>query len=150
MALALAEAKRLYGGGWGTLTTEEQAAILRGDGPLPAADDDDDDNDGDVVYVPTVWCDGIPPRGGGRATPVAARGAAPEEIGGVNFEEAIGALPSLVRFEVEREEGDHIDATVDLASCAGYAHLVHPDADAVERDYRALRALQDEGLFEVR
>ena len=53
-------------------------------------------------------------------------------LGGVNFEEAIGALPSLVRFEVEREEGDHIDATVDLASCAGYAHLVHPDADAVE------------------
>ena len=91
MALALAEAKRLYGGGWGTLTTEEQAAILRGDGPLAAADDDDDDNDGDVVYVPTVWCDGIPPRGGGRATPVAARGAAPEEIGGVNFEGAEGA-----------------------------------------------------------
>ena len=75
--------------------------------------------------------------------------AASGVLGGVNFEEAIGALPSLVRFEVEREEGDHIDATVDLASCAGYAHLVHPDADAVERDYRALRALQDEGLFEV-
>ena len=76
--------------------------------------------------------------------------AASGVLGGVNFEEAIGALPSLVRFEVEREEGDHIDATVDLASCAGYAHLVHRDADAVERDYRALRALQDEGLFEVR
>ena len=75
--------------------------------------------------------------------------AASGVLGGVNFEEAIGALPSLVRFEVEREEGDHIDATVDLASCAGYAHLVHQDADAVERDYRALRALQDEGLFEV-
>ena len=71
--------------------------------------------------------------------------AASARARGVNFEEAIGALPSLVRFEVEREEGDHIDATVDLASCAGYAHLVHQDADAVERDYRALQPCRTRG-----
>jgi D-alanine-D-alanine ligase-like ATP-grasp enzyme len=65
--------------------------------------------------------------------------APPEEL----HAEALAGLPSLLHFETEANApGDTVTQTVDLASCAGYAHLLHADEAVVERDYQTLRQLQ--------
>ena len=56
--------------------------------------------------------------------------------------EALEAMPSLISFApVYAEVGDEVRPTVDLASCAGYAHLVHASEEVVATDYRALHDL---------
>ena len=56
-------------------------------------------------------------------------------------------MPSLLNFvPLYNEPGDQVIPTVDLNTCAGYAHLVHADPEVVEMDYRALQELV---LFEV-
>lgn len=63
--------------------------------------------------------------------------------------EALEAMPSLVRFEPDPcEPGERVSATVDLSTCAGFAHLLHACGEVVERDYRSLRGLQPT-LFEA-
>lgn len=62
--------------------------------------------------------------------------------------ESLAAMQSLLCFEpVYSVAGEPVFPTCDLASCAGYAHLVHRDAALIERDYQALHALP---LFAVR
>ena len=62
----------------------------------------------------------------------------------------LSEMDSLVCFEPEATEpGEHVSTTVDLATCAGYAHLLHADREVVDRDYRALRELQENGLHEL-
>ena len=57
--------------------------------------------------------------------------------------EELAELPSLVCFAPEPEmAGEGVRRTVDLNTAAGYAHLLHQDAEVVERDYATLRALQ--------
>ena len=64
--------------------------------------------------------------------------------------EYLSSLPSLYRFEPRPSEvGEQIVETIDLTSRAGVAYLLHQDADVVEKDYLALRALQPD-LFLVR
>ena len=59
---------------------------------------------------------------------------------------ALDAMPSLMRFEPAYEVGDEVIETRDLNTCAGFAHLLHADQAAIDRDYHALHALD---LFEV-
>jgi len=62
----------------------------------------------------------------------------------------LNAMESLLRFEPEPSEvGEAVSVTVDLATCAGYAHLLHADETVVQYDYEALRKLQP-SLFKVR
>lgn len=71
--------------------------------------------------------------------------AAPAQV----HAETLKGLASLLTFAPEAAEaGDRISLTVDLNTCAGYAHLAHADAGIVDRDYRALRNLQPT-LFDV-
>jgi hypothetical protein len=67
------------------------------------------------------------------------------------FESLPSELPSLLRLQTDAARpGERVDLTVDLASSAGFAHLVHQDAAVLERDYERLRQLQRDGsLFEV-
>ena len=59
----------------------------------------------------------------------------------------LSSMPSLLNFvPLYNEPGDQVIPTVDLNTCAGYAHLVHADPEVVEMDYRALQELV---LFEV-
>jgi hypothetical protein len=61
--------------------------------------------------------------------------------------DALAAMPSLIAFApVYDEVGDEVRPTVDLASCAGYAHLVHAHEEVVARDYSVLHGL---ALFPV-
>ena len=63
--------------------------------------------------------------------------------------EALDSLRSLRRFApAAAEVGDHVVQTVDLNSCAGYCHLVHPDPRVISEDYTTLRGLQPQ-LFQV-
>jgi hypothetical protein len=63
--------------------------------------------------------------------------------------EALARMPSLTRFEPEpNTAGAHIDVTVDLATCAGFAYLQHADEQTIAADYQNLRELQP-SLFEV-
>ena len=64
-------------------------------------------------------------------------------------DETLEGLPSLIRVEYEASEpGDYVALTIDLATCAGYALLLHADEAQVERDYQVLRQAQAT-LFEV-
>lgn len=61
----------------------------------------------------------------------------------------INRLRSLEHFEPRyRARGDRVRRTTCFNTCAGEAHLIHPDAKVVERDYRSLRRLQPT-LFKV-
>mmetsp|Transcript_21756 Transcript_21756/g.54208 ORF Transcript_21756/g.54208 Transcript_21756/m.54208 type:complete len:434 (+) Transcript_21756:44-1345(+) len=62
----------------------------------------------------------------------------------------LDALPSLIRFEPEPSQiGENVSLTVDLATCAGYAYLLHGDPTVVAEDYATIRKLQPT-LFSVR
>ena len=57
------------------------------------------------------------------------------------------ALPSMLSFTPAYSAvGDAVRPTIDLSTCAGYAHLVHADEEVLERDYTTLHALD---LFQV-
>jgi len=60
----------------------------------------------------------------------------------------ISNLPSLVLFEPAAEVGERIEQTIDLRTCAGYAHLLHGDEEVIQADYARIQALQPE-LFLV-
>jgi len=61
----------------------------------------------------------------------------------------IERLPSMVRFQpAYTEEGDQVELTLDLASAAGFATLLHSDPGVVDADYRTLKRLQPH-LFDV-
>ena len=54
-----------------------------------------------------------------------------------------------MRFEPEPSSvGEHVDLTVDLASAAGFAYLLHADEATLTADYQTLRELQPR-LFDV-
>ena len=62
----------------------------------------------------------------------------------------LASLRSLVRFETEAaERGEYVHRTVDLATCAGFATLLHADKEVVDAEYAQLRAMQERGLHEV-
>jgi len=68
---------------------------------------------------------------------------------GLRHREKIESLQSVVSFDpAYTKEGDQVELTVDLASVAGFATLVHSDSDVVDADYRALQQLQPL-LFDV-
>lgn len=58
-------------------------------------------------------------------------------------------MQSLVEFEpAYSAPGEVVTRTTCFNSCAGYAHLVHPEAAVVERDYASFRRMQ-RTLFDV-
>jgi len=68
----------------------------------------------------------------------------------LNHAEQLTSLSSLIRFETKAEApGDSVERTVDLNTCAGFAHLLHTDAAVLEEDYETLRRLEPT-LFSVR
>ena len=72
----------------------------------------------------------------------------PNQVSGtltaVRHLDAISALESVASLSLEASEpGEHIQRTIDLNTCAGAVILLHADRAVVERDYRAIRALQD-------
>lgn len=61
----------------------------------------------------------------------------------------ISELESVARLSLEASEpGEQVQRTIDLNTCAGAVILLHADRAVVERDYRAIRALQPT-MFEV-
>lgn len=61
----------------------------------------------------------------------------------------ISGLESVARLSLEASEpGERVQRTIDLNTCAGAVILLHADRAVVERDYRAIRALQPT-MFEV-
>jgi len=66
----------------------------------------------------------------------------------VRHRAAIYALPSFARLYLKSEEGEEVQRTVDLNSCAGDVVLLHSEAATVERDYLTLRQLQPT-LFDI-
>ena len=67
----------------------------------------------------------------------------------LNHVEALERLASLVSFETKAaEEGDRVERTVDLHTCAGFAQLLHTDLSVLEADYETLRRLEPT-LFSV-
>jgi len=60
----------------------------------------------------------------------------------VNHLEEIRTLPSLMRFELNCEEGDEIVKTVDIRTDCGYVLLYHSDPDVERRDYETVLRLQ--------
>ena len=71
-----------------------------------------------------------------------------QQVRGVRHREAIYALPSFARLYLKSEEGEEVQRTVDLNSCAGDVVLLHSEQAQVEEDYTALRQLQPT-LFEL-
>uniref|UniRef100_A0A7R9ZEV6 ATP-grasp domain-containing protein n=1 Tax=Pseudictyota dubia TaxID=2749911 RepID=A0A7R9ZEV6_9STRA len=57
--------------------------------------------------------------------------------------DAIRRLESFLYLETSVEIGSKVERTTDLFTCIGSAILVHPDADAVERDIRRIREMEE-------
>ncbi|MET9449805.1 hypothetical protein [Streptomyces cinerochromogenes] len=57
------------------------------------------------------------------------------------------ALPTLVFLTHGVTAGEYLGETVDLISSPGYVYLAAEDPRDIERDYRALRAMEEEGLY---
>ncbi|MFJ4326687.1 hypothetical protein ACIP3A_26660 [Streptomyces tricolor] len=57
------------------------------------------------------------------------------------------ALPTLVFLAHGVTAGEYLGETVDLISSPGYVYLAAEDPRDIERDYRALRALEEAGLY---
>lgn len=63
--------------------------------------------------------------------------------------ERLRALPSFAGLSLGVGVGDAIVPTVDSVTSPGVCYLVHDDPGQVEADYRALRALELDGLYAV-
>ena len=59
----------------------------------------------------------------------------------------VGSLPSLVSLTQGVTVGETVAATTDLINSPGYLYLAAEDSGDVERDYRALRAMEEAGLY---
>ena len=78
---------------------------------------------------------------------VAREGGPLKESPAIAHAEALACMESLMHFEpLYSEEGEEVTPTIDLNSCAGYAHLVHADPEVIKRDYEAMHGLD---LFAV-
>jgi biotin carboxylase len=71
-------------------------------------------------------------------------GAVPGEDGW----DVIRQLPSFAHMTVNLAVGSRLSRTIDMATCPGTVYLTADDAATVEADYRALRALELDGLYD--
>jgi biotin carboxylase len=71
-------------------------------------------------------------------------GRVPDENGW----EAIRRLPSFAHMVVNLPAGSGLSRTIDMATCPGTVYLTADDAASVEADYRALRALELDGIYD--
>ncbi|MER7763543.1 ATP-grasp domain-containing protein [Streptomyces sp. NPDC097619] len=60
---------------------------------------------------------------------------------------AVRALPSFAHLVTALPAGSPLGRTIDMATCPGTVYLTADDAATVEEDYRALRALEEDGLY---
>ncbi|GAB7183888.1 hypothetical protein ATKI12_3719 [Kitasatospora sp. Ki12] len=67
--------------------------------------------------------------------------------GPLDWTERLRELPTLVHLAHGVAPGRHLPATSDLINSPGYVYLAAEDPAEVERDYRALRALEEDGLY---
>jgi biotin carboxylase len=58
-------------------------------------------------------------------------------------------LRSYFKADIHCSPGKRIVQTVDLVSTPGIIHLVHPDPDVVEQDYRQIRQWEAENFYEL-
>ncbi|WP_041939548.1 MULTISPECIES: ATP-grasp domain-containing protein [Frankia] len=56
-------------------------------------------------------------------------------------------LPTFVALSHHLRPGEHLGATIDLPSSPGFVYLAASDPQAVDRDYRQLRALEETDLY---
>ncbi|KAL3903642.1 MAG: hypothetical protein SGPRY_011595, partial [Prymnesium sp.] len=91
-----------------------------------------------LAYVdPEAWEDvpHMPPselRGAARLVKLVS--SVQGELLQISHEQELSELRSLVRFEPEPEQaGGTVKLTVDLATCAGYAYLLHGDPSVTEK-----------------
>ncbi|MFF7383281.1 hypothetical protein [Streptomyces griseoluteus] len=78
---------------------------------------------------------------------VALINSRPGTVTSLDWTKRLEALPTLVHLVHGAVVGEHLGETVDLISSPGYVYLADEDPRAIERDYRALRALEDAGLY---
>lgn len=64
-------------------------------------------------------------------------------------EAALRALPSFFRLRLKAEIGSEIEPTTSFFNCPGFVHLMHEDPAVLEQDYRTIRALERDGIFEL-
>jgi biotin carboxylase len=64
-------------------------------------------------------------------------------------EERIRQLGSYFSSSLRVKPGQRIQETVDLQTTPGLVYLVHPDRARLEADYRAIRQLEQDGLYDV-
>ncbi|MGY3676392.1 hypothetical protein [Streptomyces sp. TE33382] len=65
----------------------------------------------------------------------------------LDWTENLRALPTLVHLSHGAVVGQYLPDTSDLISSPGYVFLAAEDQQDIERDYRALRAMEEEGLY---
>ncbi|MFD7883264.1 hypothetical protein ACFV3N_12610 [Streptomyces bauhiniae] len=78
---------------------------------------------------------------------VALINSRPGTVGSLDWTARLEELPTLVHLTHGAVVGEHLGETADLISSPGYVYLADEDPRAIERDYRTLRALEDEGLY---
>jgi biotin carboxylase len=69
------------------------------------------------------------------------------EVRSLDWVARLDALPSAVATVTSVAVGGWLDATTILANSPGYVYLVAQDPAEVERDYEAIRTLEEEGLY---
>lgn len=65
----------------------------------------------------------------------------------LDWAERLRALPTLVHLAHGVVPGDYLPDTSDLISSPGYVYLAAEDPQDIARDYRTLRAMEDEGPY---
>jgi biotin carboxylase len=63
--------------------------------------------------------------------------------------EDIQKLPSFRFAKLQAEIGEPISKTVDIPTSPGTVYLAHEDRSIVDQDYRAIRALEQKGLYKL-
>ena len=69
---------------------------------------------------------------------------------GIPGEARLRTLPSFLDAVFLAQVGNPITPTVDVGTLLGWTFLSNSSAEALERDYRALRELESDGLFDIR
>ncbi|MFI7099207.1 ATP-grasp domain-containing protein [Streptomyces sp. NPDC050161] len=69
------------------------------------------------------------------------------KVSSLDWTERIEALPTLVTLTHGVTAGEQLAATTDLINSPGYVYLAAEDPQDIERDYRALRDMEEEGLY---
>jgi biotin carboxylase len=64
--------------------------------------------------------------------------------------DAVRRLPSFCAALEKVGAGDTLEPTVDLFTSPGLVYLVHEDTETIERDYQAIRELEEQGFFAMR